>query len=91
MCGIGQKEDKTVMKKRMVWKILFVVGMCPFILPLVLGVYRMSIESWTMMDWLVIYSFIYWPTYVGGIILITVSLKKLLKQKENGSGMSKSK
>lgn len=70
------------MKQGFIWKVLLVLGIFPFVLPLVLGAYRMSIESWTMIDWLVMYSFIYWPTYVVGIVLITVSLKKLLKQKE---------
>ena len=70
------------MKQGYIWKILLVLGIFLFVLPFVLGAYRMSIETWTMIDWLVMYSFIYWPTYVVGIVLITVSLKKLLKQKE---------
>ena len=70
------------MKQGYIWKILLVLGIFLFVLPFVLGDYRMSIETWTMIDWLVMYSFIYWPTYVVGIVLITVSLKKLLKQKE---------
>ncbi len=70
------------MKQGFIWKVLLVLGIFPFVLPLVLGAYRMSIESWTMIDWLVMYSFIYWPTYVVGIILLIVSLKKLLKQKK---------
>lgn len=70
------------MKQEFIWKVLLVLGIFPFVLPFVLGVYRMSIESWTMIDWLVLYSFIYWPTYIVGIVLIIVSLKKLLKQKE---------
>ena len=70
------------MYKAIIWKVLLLIGIFPFVLPFVLGVYRISIESWTMIDWLVLYSFIYWPTYVVGIVLIIVSLKKLLKQKE---------
>ena len=70
------------MKQKFIWKVLLVLGIFPFVLPFVLGVYRMIIESWTMIDWLVLYSFIYWPTYIIGLVLIIVSLKKLLKQKE---------
>ena len=70
------------MKQKFIWKVLLVLGIFPFVLPFVLGVYRMIIESWTMFDWLVLYSFIYWPTYIIGLVLIIVSLKKLLKQKE---------
>ena len=51
-----------------------IIGIVPFLLPFVLGLYRMSIESWTMFDWLVLYSFIYWPTYIAGAVAIAVSL-----------------
>ena len=70
------------MYKAIVWKVLLLIGIFPFVLPFVLSVYRISIESWTMVDWLVMYSFIYWPTYIIGLVLIIVSLKKLLEQKE---------
>lgn len=77
------------MYKAIIWKVLLLIGIFPFVLPFVLGIYRMSIESWTMIDWLVLYSFIYWPTYVVGIVLITCSLVKLLKKNENSSGIRK--
>lgn len=64
--------------KKFIWKLLLIVGICPFIIPFVLGVYRMTIESWAMMDWLLMYSYIYWPTYVAGFVLIAVALKRLL-------------
>ena len=62
----------------MKYKIILGIGICPFILPFILGFYRMSIESWTMIDWLVMYSFIYWPTYLIGVALIVFALVKLL-------------
>ena len=68
------------MKKKLIWKLLLVIGICPFIIPFVLGFYRMSIESWTMGGWLVLYSFIYWPTYLIGFVLIVLSLYKLFGQ-----------
>lgn len=67
------------MKANFKWKILLVVGFIPFLWPFILGVYRMSIESWTMVDWLIMYSFIYWPTYLMGFVLIVLAIKKLLK------------
>ena len=70
------------MNKSIIWKTLLIIGICPFILPVVLGVYRMSIEAWTMVDWLVMYSFIYWPTYVVGSVLVVVSFKKIVRQKK---------
>lgn len=60
--------------KKHLWKILMVVGVIPLLLPFVLGIYRMSIESWTMGDWLVLYSYIYWPTYVLGLGLIAAGV-----------------
>ncbi|MBO5339855.1 MAG: hypothetical protein J6A62_02510 [Oscillospiraceae bacterium] len=65
------------MKKKVLWKALLFVGVCPFAAPVVMGAYRMSIEQWTWPDWLALYSFLYWPTYVVGLILIMVSLYKL--------------
>ncbi len=66
----------------MKYKITLAIGICPFILPFILGVYRMSIESWTMLDWLVIYSFIYWPTYIIGLALILFAVSKLVGKKK---------
>ena len=65
----------------MKYKIILAIGICPFVLPFILGLYRMSIESWTMLDWLVMYSFIYWPTYIIGFALIVVALNGLLSGK----------
>ena len=60
--------------KKYLWKILIAVGVLPLLLPFALGVYRMSIESWAMGDWLVLYSYIYWPTYVLGLGLIAAGV-----------------
>ena len=70
------------MYKAIVWKVLLLIGIFPFVLPFVLGVYRISIESWTMIDWLVLYSLIYWPTYIVGIVLVVISLIKIVRQKK---------
>ena len=66
----------------MKYKIILGIGICPFILPFVLGFYRMSIESWTMLDWLIMYSFIYWPTYIIGFVLILLAISKLVGYKK---------
>lgn len=67
------------MKKDLKWKIILAIGICPFLLPIILGFYKISIESWTMFDWLIMYSFIYWPTYLIGFVLIAIAINKLLK------------
>mgnify|MGYP003292484966 CR=1 FL=1 len=69
------------MKNKLIWKILLFIGVIPLIIPFVLGFYRMSIESWTLPDWLIMYSFVYWPTYIVGLVLITISIFKLAKKK----------
>lgn len=69
------------MKNKLIWKILLFIGIIPLIIPFVLGFYRMSIESWTLPDWLIMYSFVYWPTYIVGLVLITISIFKLAKKK----------
>lgn len=65
------------MKITFIWKLLLVIGICPFIMPFLLSFTRMS--SWTLVDWLVMYSFVYWPTYILGFVLIAISVCKLIK------------
>ena len=67
------------MKNKLIWKILLFIGVIPLIIPFVLGFYRMSIESWTLPDWLIMYSFVYWPTYLIGLVLIVISVYKIIK------------
>ena len=68
---------------RHLWKLLFLIGLLPFIYPIVLGLYTMTIESWVLFDWLVLYSFVYWPTYLLGIIVIVISLIGIFKKEKN--------
>lgn len=68
------------MKKGLIWKILLAVGILPFLCPFVTFAYEMLIaSSWTLGDWLIMYSFVYWPTYLVGLILIAISANKLIK------------
>lgn len=69
------------MKKNIIWRITLLIGVCPFIAPFLLGIYRMSIEAWTWSDWLFLYSFAYWPTYIVGLALVILSVKKLINRK----------
>lgn len=62
------------MKKSILWNIFLIIGILPFVLPFIFGIYKISIESWTMFDWLVMYSYIFWPTYIIGAIAIAVSV-----------------
>ena len=70
-----------MINRKYLWYILLIVGIIPFLLPIVLGFYRMSIESWTLLDWLILYSYVYWPTYLAGIILIGISVAGIIRTK----------
>ena len=67
------------MKNKTGWKILLLLGIFPFVVPFITGIYMSVTESWDITDWLVMYSFIYWPTYILGLILIVLSVYKLVK------------
>lgn len=68
------------MKSKKIWWILFGIGIIPFVFPFLNFGYEMLIaSSWTLIDWLVCYTFVYWPTYVVGFILVLLSLYKLNK------------
>ena len=73
------------------WTLLLIVGMIPFIVPLVYGIYN-SINGFSGLclwpcdydygfkafaDSIMFYSFIFWPTYIIGIVLVFLSVKKL--------------
>ena len=66
--------------KTLVWKILLAFGIFSFVLPLILGIYNMSIKLWSFIDWLILYSYLYWPTYILGTVLIAISVYKLKKR-----------
>jgi len=68
------------MKKKKLWWFLLAIGMIPFAAPFIGFAYEMIISSsWTLVDWLVLYSFVYWPTYLVGFVLIAFSVYKLVK------------
>jgi len=71
--------------KKYIWKLLIGIGIVPLILPFILGGYHMWIESWTMEDWLILYSYLYWPTYVLGLVLIMAGavLHRKIKGEKN--------
>lgn len=66
------------MKKNLLWIILLIIGLCPFAAPLVMSLTRGSIP---FLDWLVLWSYVYWPTYIIGLALIVFSVVKLAKNR----------
>ena len=67
------------MAKRIIAIVLLTVGIVLFVLPFAGGIYTISVQSdFTMGDWIIMYSFLYWPSYVFGAVLIAVSLFLLI-------------
>lgn len=68
------------MEKKKLWRILLVLGMIPFVIPFLGFAYEMlNSSSWTLFEYWFLYSFVYWPTYVPGLILVILSGYKLSK------------
>jgi len=68
------------MKSKVLWWVLLVIGILPFAAPFIgFGYEMINASSWTLGDWLILYSFVYWPTYVIGFLLILLSVCKLKK------------
>ena len=80
------------MNNKRLWKILLLVGILPFVIALLTGIYNAIVGflgltimgkpqyGWeAFADWVILYSFIYWPTYVIGLVLIVLSVFKLKK------------
>ena len=66
------------MEKKKLWRMLLFFGMIPFVVPFMGFAYEMlNASSWTLFDYWVLYSFLYWPTYLVGLILVTLSVWKL--------------
>ena len=73
-------EGCDCMKHKKLWWVLLLVGMIPFAAPFISFAYEMiNSSSWTFIDWLVLYSFVYWPTYIVGLILIILLVCKSRK------------
>ena len=68
------------MKNKRLWWFLLAVGMIPFAAPFLGFAYEwINSSSWSLLDWLILYSFVYWPTYLIGVVLIAISVYKLRK------------
>ena len=69
------------MKKRVIGFLLILAGLCPLIVPVLLGLYRMHIEHWRLGDFLILYSYLYWWTYLLGILLIVLGIFAVRRRK----------
>lgn len=82
------------MKKSIIYKLLIMLGSSPFIFILVSAIYN-AINGWSFclgsncandygfqvfVDYIVLASFVYWPFYIVGLVLIIIGFI-LLKKK----------
>jgi len=81
------------MKKKCFLIVLLAIGTFPFLIPLIAGIYKAAIGfsglavlspavyGWeAFMNFLILYSYLYWPTYLIGALLICIATV-LLKRK----------
>ena len=64
--------------------LLLLLGLCPFAAPLLLGIHRVLTESWAFLDWIVLWSYVYWPTCVAGLVLILLAVFALSTGRQTG-------
>ena len=66
---------------------LFILGAVPFAAALVLGLFRDSRLSYS--DFLILYSYLFWPTYIlGAVLLFAGILLKFMQKRPQKTGDS---
>ena len=77
--------------KKIIWRTLLIIGIIPFAIPLISGIdsfingycvfcltdCKCEYGFTALKDSIFMYSWIFWPTYIIGIILIIISIVKL--------------
>jgi len=82
------------MKRKIIWKIVLIAGLFPFAAVIVSGIYKaaagfagLAVSSppaygiSAFLDWVVLASFVYWPAYLVGLILIVAAAVMLTRKK----------
>ena len=68
--------------KKEFWRTLLVLGIVPFLIPFFgFGYEMLNGSDWTLLDYWFLYSFLYWPTYLVGLVLIVLAVCKLRGRK----------
>ena len=64
-----------MMKRRKILSvILIIIGLVPFAVALICGLPIFRASSLTYGDFLILYSYLFWPTYILGALLIAAGL-----------------
>ena len=66
------------------YKLLFALGICPFIVPFIYYFIILLAHNTSMplIELLLLWSYLYWPLYVLGLLLVIFSLYKIKKDKD---------
>lgn len=81
-------------KKNLIWKLLLALGCLPFAFVIASGIYK-AITGFSGLafnsppaygftafaDWVILVSFLYWPLYIVGGLLIILSISVMLIKK----------
>lgn len=83
-------------KKNIIWWILLIIGLVPFVLPLIFGI-KSAIFGYSglclfdcsldygfsaFIDSIIIISYLFWPAYLIGAVLIIIGIFKLIENKK---------
>ncbi len=74
--------------KKCTWELVIILGACPFAFVLLSGIYKaitgfsgLCLKGCTdsygfsaFMDWVILFSFVFWPIYVIGLILMIIGI-----------------
>ena len=74
------------MNKSIIWKLILFIGLSPFVAPFIYYLVLQIVHnqySWTLFELFVLWSFVYWPTYIVGLVLIFLSVYKIHKITNN--------
>ena len=78
---------KPTKRAKIVSVVLYVLGTVPFLAALVLGLPWFRVSYITYIEFLILYSYLFWPTYILGALLLGAGavLTILRKKKEKSS------
>ncbi len=71
------------MKKNILWKIILIAGIAVFTLPVSTAVWNVFVigTRFTFFEWILLFSFVYWPLLLAGLVAVIFSAVMLRKNK----------
>ena len=80
---------KPTKRAKIVSVVLYVLGTVPFAAALILGLPIFRVSSLTYGEFLILYSYLFWPTYIlGAVLLFAGILLKFMQKRPPKTGDS---